>query len=162
MPASEDFVNSATVFVNSATPRGRVPRSPVYSFSFCSFSLAQRKELKETFPQPRPSPEGRMQPLLLVALSLRYARGIKAPAWIVLMGRCPIKKSLRMECAEGVCQGVPGRPAENKTAELITMKDELGGEYVFNDSFAEYAKVSSGLLLKRFCSVPRTRSTDRP
>ena len=26
-----------------------------------SFSLAQRKELKETFPQPRPSPEGRMQ-----------------------------------------------------------------------------------------------------
>ena len=47
-----------------------------------SFSLAQRKELKETFPQPRPSPEGRMQPLLLVALSLRYARGIKAPAWI--------------------------------------------------------------------------------
>jgi hypothetical protein len=42
------------------------------------------------------------------------------------------------------------------------MKDELGGEYVFNDSFAEYAKVSSGLLLKRFCSVPRTRSTDRP
>ena len=57
---------------------------------------------------------------------------------------------------------VPGRPAENKTAELITMKDELGGEYVFNDSFAEYAKVSTGLLLKRFCSVPRTRSTDRP
>ena len=36
LPASEDFVNSATVFVNSATPRGRVPRSPVYSFSFCS------------------------------------------------------------------------------------------------------------------------------
>ena len=35
-PASEDFVNSATVFVNSATPRGRGPRSPVYSFSFCS------------------------------------------------------------------------------------------------------------------------------
>ena len=26
-----------------------------------SFSLAQRKELKETFPQPRPSPKGRMQ-----------------------------------------------------------------------------------------------------
>ena len=24
---------------------------------------------------------------------------------------------------------VPGRPAENKTAELITMKDELGGGY---------------------------------
>ncbi len=24
-PASEDFVNFATVFVNSATPRGRVP-----------------------------------------------------------------------------------------------------------------------------------------
>ena len=39
-PESEDFVNFATVFVNSATPRGR---------------------------------------------------GIKAPAWIVLMGRCPIK-----------------------------------------------------------------------
>ena len=36
LPASEDFVNSATVFVNSATPRGRGPRSPVYSFSFCS------------------------------------------------------------------------------------------------------------------------------
>ena len=36
LPASEDFVNSATVFVNSATPRGRAPRSPVYSFSFCS------------------------------------------------------------------------------------------------------------------------------
>ena len=30
------FVNSATVFVNSATPRGEGPRSPVYSFSFCS------------------------------------------------------------------------------------------------------------------------------
>ena len=27
-PESEDFVNFATVFVNSATPRGRVPRSP--------------------------------------------------------------------------------------------------------------------------------------
>ena len=92
LPASEDFVNSATVFVNSATPRGR---------------------------------------------------GIKAP------------KNL----PEG---HVPGRPAENKNTECITMKDELGGEYVFNDSFAEYAKVSSGLLLKRFCSVPRTRSTDRP
>ena len=39
-PESEDFVNFATVFVNSATPRGR---------------------------------------------------GIKAPAWIVLIGRCPIK-----------------------------------------------------------------------
>ena len=39
-PASEDFVNFATVFVNSATPRGR---------------------------------------------------GIKAPAWIVLTGPCPIK-----------------------------------------------------------------------
>ena len=91
-PESEDFVNFATVFVNSATPRGR---------------------------------------------------GIKAP--------------------KNLPGGqVPGRPAENKTAELITMKDELGGEYVFNDSFAEYAKVSSGLLLKRFCSVPRTRSTDRP
>jgi len=24
---------------------------------------------------------------------------------------------------------VPGRPAENKTAELIAMKDELGGGY---------------------------------
>ena len=51
LPASEDFVNSATVFVNSATPRGRA---------------------------------------------------IKALAWLVLMERCPIKKSLRMECAEGV------------------------------------------------------------
>lgn len=91
-PASAYFVNSATVFVNSATPRGHAPAAPF------------------------------------------------KPAW----------------------GEVPGRPAENKTAELITMKDELGGEYVFNDSFAEYAKVSSGLLLKRFCSVPRTRSTDRP
>ena len=27
-PASEDFVNSATVFVNSATPRGRAPKVP--------------------------------------------------------------------------------------------------------------------------------------
>ena len=27
-PASEDFVNSATVFVNSATPRGRGIKAP--------------------------------------------------------------------------------------------------------------------------------------
>ncbi len=56
-PASEDFVNSATVFVNSATRRGHAPQ--------------------------------------------------------------PLK----------TCQGDSGRPAENKTAELITMKDELGGGY---------------------------------
>ena len=105
LPASEDFVNSATVFVNSATPRGRGPRSPRLSFS-----LAQRKELKETFPQPRPSPEGRMQPLLLVALSLRYARGIKAPAWIILMGRCPIPQNIIIP-PHGVCGGsLPGGP----------------------------------------------------
>ena len=49
-PASEDFVNfatvfvnfatvfvnSATVFVNSATPRGHAPAAPQSSFSFCS------------------------------------------------------------------------------------------------------------------------------
>lgn len=52
-PASEDFVNFATVFVNFATPRGHAPTA---------------------------LPGGQ----------------------------------------------VPGRPAENKTAELITMKDELG------------------------------------
>ena len=46
-PASEDFVNSATVFVNSATPLNR-----------SSSSL----------------------------FTPRYARGIKAPAWIVLIG----------------------------------------------------------------------------
>ena len=28
LPASEDFVNSATVFVNSATPRGRGIKAP--------------------------------------------------------------------------------------------------------------------------------------
>lgn len=58
-PESEDFVNSATEIVNSATPRGHAPAAP--------------KNL----------PWGQ----------------------------------------------VPGRPAENKTAELITMKDELGGGY---------------------------------
>jgi hypothetical protein len=31
-PASEDFVNSATVFVNSATPRGRAPAAPFIHF----------------------------------------------------------------------------------------------------------------------------------
>ena len=31
-PASEDFVNSATVFVNSATPRGPAPAPPCRSF----------------------------------------------------------------------------------------------------------------------------------
>ena len=76
-PASEDFVNFATVFVNSATPRGRAPGPPRLSFS-----LAQRKELKETFPQPRPSPEGRMQPLLLVALYTKVRLGIIALAWL--------------------------------------------------------------------------------
>ena len=85
-PASEDFVNFATVFVNSATPRGRAPGPPRLSFS-----LAQRKELKETFPQPRPAPEGRMQPLLLVALYTKVRLGIIALACIILMGRCPIK-----------------------------------------------------------------------
>ena len=55
LPASEDFVNSATVFVNSATPRGR---------------------------------------------------GIIALAWLVLMGRCPIKKSLRICFAKGVSYGL--------------------------------------------------------
>ncbi len=57
LPASEDFVNSATVFVNSATRRGRrappgggSPRSPPR----LSFSLSQRKELKETPPSKSP------------------------------------------------------------------------------------------------------------
>ena len=54
-PASEDFVNFATVFVNSATPRGR---------------------------------------------------GIKALAWLVLMGPCPIKKSLRICFAKGLSYGL--------------------------------------------------------
>ena len=31
-PASEDFVNSATVFVNSATPRGHAPAAPFIHF----------------------------------------------------------------------------------------------------------------------------------
>ena len=31
-PASEDFVNSATVFVNSATPRGPAPAAPIFIF----------------------------------------------------------------------------------------------------------------------------------
>ena len=31
-PASEDFVNFATVFVNSATPRGRAPAAPFIHF----------------------------------------------------------------------------------------------------------------------------------
>ena len=35
-PASAYFVNSATVFVNSATPRGHAPAAPQTSFSFCS------------------------------------------------------------------------------------------------------------------------------
>ena len=46
------------------------------------FFRRKRKELKESITHPRPSLKGGMQPLLLVALSLRYARGIKAPAWI--------------------------------------------------------------------------------
>ena len=49
-PASEDFVNSATVFVNSATPRGEGPPGPPR----LSFSLSQRKELKETPPSKSP------------------------------------------------------------------------------------------------------------
>lgn len=98
-PASEDFVNSATVFVNSATPRGRGPRSPRLSFS-----LAQRKELKETFPQPRPSPEGRMQPLLLVALYTKVRLGIIALAWLFLMGPCPIPQNTLLP-PHGVCGG---------------------------------------------------------
>ena len=72
------------------------PQIP-YSFSFCFarkmsflkrtkrvvlFFRRKRKELKESITYPRPSLKGGMQPLLLVALSLRYARGIKAPAWI--------------------------------------------------------------------------------
>ena len=52
-PASEDFVNSATVFVNSATPRGR---------------------------------------------------GIKALAWLVLMGPCPIPQNIILP-PHGVCGG---------------------------------------------------------
>ena len=69
LPASEDFVNSATVFVNSATRRGR--RAPPGGGS--------------------PPPD------------------------------CPF-----LNLPEG---HVPGRPAENKTAECIAMKDELGGGY---------------------------------
>jgi hypothetical protein len=51
------------------------------------FFWRKRKELKENITHPRPSLKGGMQPLLLVALSLRYAQTIKGLAWIVLMGR---------------------------------------------------------------------------
>ena len=53
------------------------------------FFRRKRKELKESITHPRPSLKGGMQPLLLVALSLRYAQTIKGLAWIILMGQAP-------------------------------------------------------------------------
>ena len=55
-PASEDFVNSATVFVNSATPRGRAPAAPQSSFSFCS---ARKKTESKERARKRPELRGR-------------------------------------------------------------------------------------------------------
>ena len=48
--------------------------------SIVLFFRRKRKELKESITLPRPPLKGRMQPLLHVALSLRYARTIKGPA----------------------------------------------------------------------------------
>ena len=74
-PESEDFVNSATVFVNSATPRGRA---------------------------------------------------IKAPAWIVLIGALPHKKSLRMECAEGVSYGFISLNIATSSSKRLTISSNCG------------------------------------
>ena len=40
-PASEDFVNSATVFVNSATPRGRGIKAPAWIAFGCAMFWRQ-------------------------------------------------------------------------------------------------------------------------
>ena len=50
LPASEDFVNSATVFVNSATPRGRAPAAPFIHFlsvppERCSFVKRAKRDV---------------------------------------------------------------------------------------------------------------------
>lgn len=109
LPASEDFVNSATVFVNSATPRGRGPRSPVYSFSFCSarkmlfckksqkrcsFLTSEEKEPKKTA-TPKPLHRG-FNLFRGKTLSIKVLVWLAKPvvpyraSHILLNGACPI------------------------------------------------------------------------
>jgi len=52
-PASEDFVNSATVFVNSATPRGRASKPQPVLFS------GAEKRTKRDIPPTKAFPRGK-------------------------------------------------------------------------------------------------------
>ena len=73
LPASEDFVNSATVFVNSATPRGR---------------------------------------------------GIKALAWLVLMGPCPIKNPSAFALRRDYLMGYKVRQCESEQVRVRACSQE--------------------------------------
>ncbi len=70
--------------------------------SIVLFFRRKRKELKESITHPRPSLKGGMQPLLLVALSLRYARTIKDPASIFI---CANAQYLIPENTRGTARG---------------------------------------------------------
>ena len=134
-PASEDFVNSATVFVNSATAfvnsatafvnsatrRGEGPPGPpnLHFLSVpperCSFVKRAKisvlfsgaeKRTKRDIPPTKAFPRGKDATAPPRRSLHQGTPGHHSPGVDYLNGALPHKKSLRMECAEGVLYGV--------------------------------------------------------